>query len=58
MYVCICNGVTDKDIQNAVKQGISSMKMLSELTSISRQCGCCKTHAHKVLQEAIMINKK
>jgi bacterioferritin-associated ferredoxin len=56
MYVCICNAVTEKDIHQAVKQGISSLEMLSELTSVSLQCGCCKNHACKVLQEAISNN--
>lgn len=53
MYVCICNAVTEKDIHQAVKQGISSLETLSELTSVSLQCGCCKNHASKVLQEAM-----
>lgn len=53
MYICICNAITEKDIHQAVKQGISTMEMLSELTSVSRQCGCCKNHAHQILEEAV-----
>lgn len=53
MYVCICKGVTDKDIHRAVKQGVSSMEQLSDLTSVSRDCGCCETYASQVLQEAV-----
>lgn len=56
MYICICNAITEKDIEEAVKQGISSMEMLSELTSVSRQCGCCEAHACKVLQKALSIS--
>lgn len=54
MYVCICKGVTDKDIHRAVKQGVSSMEELSDLTSVSRDCGCCETYASQVLQEAVL----
>ena len=53
MYVCICHAVTEKDIQGAVKQGVCSMKMLSEFMPVSNQCGCCDDHARKVLEEAI-----
>lgn len=56
MYICICNAITEKDIEEAVKQGISSMEMLSELTSVSNQCGCCEAHACKVLQKALSIS--
>jgi bacterioferritin-associated ferredoxin len=52
MYICICRGVTEKDIQNAVKQGICSMESLSESMGVSTQCGCCTTHACKALEEA------
>lgn len=53
MYVCICHNVTEKDIHKAVKQGVCSMKMLSECMQVSNQCGCCANHAGKVLEEAI-----
>jgi bacterioferritin-associated ferredoxin len=53
MYVCICNTVTEKDIQQAVKQGVSSLEMLSENMQVSNDCGCCADHASKVLAAAI-----
>ncbi len=57
MYVCICNAVTERDIHQAVKEGISSLEQLSEVTSVSRVCGCCETHADQIIQEA-MLNCK
>lgn len=53
MYVCICHAVTEKDIHKAVKQGICSMKMLSEAMAVSSQCGSCNAYACQVLQEAL-----
>jgi bacterioferritin-associated ferredoxin len=53
MYVCICHAVTEKDIQKAVKQGICSMESLSENMAVSTRCGCCASHAHQVLTEAL-----
>ena len=56
MYVCICHTVTEKDIHQAVKQGVCSMKMLSDSMQVSKQCGCCANHAGKVLEEAMYQN--
>jgi bacterioferritin-associated ferredoxin len=53
MYVCICHNITEKDIHQAVKQGVSSLKMLSESMQVSKECGCCADHAAKVLDEAM-----
>lgn len=53
MYVCICNAITEKDIHKAVEQGISSLEKLSEVTSVSKHCGCCTEHACKILKEAM-----
>lgn len=56
MYVCVCNAITEKDIHQAVKQGVCTMEMLSETTSVSRQCGCCESHACKVLEKAVSLS--
>jgi bacterioferritin-associated ferredoxin len=53
MYVCICKGITERDIHEAVEQGISSLEKLCEVTSVSKDCGCCADYACKVLQEAM-----
>ncbi len=53
MYVCICNAITEKDIHNAVGEGINSIEKLSETTSISKCCGCCTEHACQVIAQAL-----
>jgi bacterioferritin-associated ferredoxin len=57
MYVCICNAVTERDIHQAVQQGISSLEQLSEITSVSRACGCCENHASQIIEEAMLSCK-
>lgn len=57
MYICICDEVTERDIYQAVKQGVSSFEQLSEVISVSSVCGCCKTYADQVIQEAILNDK-
>ncbi len=53
MYICICNAVTEKDIHKAVKQGVSSLDELSQLTSVSLRCGNCQNRACKALESAL-----
>jgi bacterioferritin-associated ferredoxin len=51
MYVCICHAITEKDIQKAVNKGACSIAMLSELTLLGKDCGCCTEEAHRVLNQ-------
>jgi len=53
MYVCVCNRVTDSDIRNAVDDGISNIRQLSQSTGCSTSCGCCKEMATEILQQAV-----
>lgn len=53
MYVCNCKGVTDRDIREAVENGVSNLRSLRKCTGATGQCGKCAHHANAVLQEAI-----
>lgn len=49
MYVCLCNGVTEKDIQQAIAQGASSVEEVMRRTGAGTGCGtCCATIAAMV----------
>ena len=52
MYVCVCNGVTDKQIIKAAEQGASSLQDLSDELNVATCCGRCANCAKKVLREA------
>ncbi len=49
MYVCICHGVTEKDIQKAAKAGASSLQEVKEMTGCATGCGTCADTAIEVL---------
>ena len=53
MYVCVCNAVTDSDIDNAVDNGVRNLKQLRRTTGCSASCGCCEEMAVEVLQQAL-----
>lgn len=52
MYVCLCKGVTDKQIRQAVDNGVDSMRQLNRCLGVGSQCGKCGKHAKEVLREA------
>ena len=45
MYVCICNGITDKQIRRAVEDGAQSLQELREQLGVAGCCGQCATEA-------------
>lgn len=45
MYVCICNGITDKQIRAAVAEGATSLEQLEAKLGVASQCGSCAEHA-------------
>lgn len=52
MYICICKGVTDNAIREAVCQGANRMRDLKANLGVTTQCGMCACQAKEVLDEA------
>lgn len=52
MYVCVCHGVTDRQIREAAKQGCASLAELSMYTGCATGCGTCASLATEILAEA------
>lgn len=50
MYVCICNGVTDKQIRRAIAGGAKSLQALQSELGVASQCGGCLDHTLEMLQ--------
>ena len=57
MYICICKGVTDTAIREAVCQGADRMRDLKDCLGVSEQCGVCAAHAQEVLEQRIDAKK-
>ena len=54
MYICVCKGVTDTAIREAVHRGADRMRDLKTCLGVSEQCGRCACHAKEVLEKALM----
>lgn len=52
MYVCICNGVTDHQIREAVANGCRSVSELTMRTGAGANCGTCLEVAASMLAPA------
>jgi bacterioferritin-associated ferredoxin len=53
MYVCICRGVSDKTIRQAVSDGARSWREIRETTGCASQCGKCACTGKSVMREAL-----
>lgn len=51
MYVCLCNGVTESQIRDAVSEGATSLLDLSSRLGVAMTCGRCADCARQVIQE-------
>ncbi|TPH19256.1 (2Fe-2S)-binding protein [Litorilituus lipolyticus] len=54
MYVCLCHGITDSQIESAIDNGAHSMKQISQELSVGSQCGKCCQCTKKVLSSKLM----
>lgn len=51
MYVCLCKGVTDTQIRDAVTDGASSMRDLRDRLDVASQCGKCGQDCKSIINE-------
>ncbi|WP_237059042.1 bacterioferritin-associated ferredoxin [Microbulbifer sediminum] len=53
MYVCICKGITDRQIKEAVYDGSTSVKALRRQLGVSSQCGRCAELTQEIIEETM-----
>ena len=51
MYVCLCNGVTDRQVREAVTNGCGSVGELTMRTGCGANCGSCLEMAASMIAE-------
>ena len=54
MYICICHGVTDTQIETAIDDGAVTMKQLTNELSVGSQCGKCCQCTKRVLNNKLI----
>lgn len=53
MYVCVCKGITDRQIKAAIHNGASSLGQLRKALGVASQCGKCSLMTRELLDEAL-----
>jgi bacterioferritin-associated ferredoxin len=53
MYVCVCKGVTDGQIREAVREGACTLRALGARLGVATCCGRCAPYTRSVLNETI-----
>ncbi|TDY03727.1 (2Fe-2S)-binding protein [Thiohalophilus thiocyanatoxydans] len=51
MYVCLCKGVTDTQIRDAVIDGADSLADVRRDLGVASNCGCCAKCARQVIKQ-------
>ncbi len=49
MYICLCNGITDKAIVEAVENGVTTFEALQAELGVATGCGSCADIAKSLL---------
>ena len=53
MIVCVCNNISDREIQQAVGLGVTTMEELRDDLGVATCCGKCFACAKHVLHESL-----
>lgn len=49
MFICICNAITERQVQAAVSEGATSLSDLQGQLGVASCCGCCADTAIEYL---------
>lgn len=51
MYVCICHGITDRQIRETMDRGAASLTEVQMQVPVGGCCGRCLPTAHEVVEQ-------
>ena len=51
MYVCICNGITERAVRQIAADGVCSLSELTRRTGCAGTCGSCAELAEHILRD-------
>lgn len=53
MYVCLCKGITDNQIKDAVFGGASNLREVRKQLGVMSQCGKCGIMTKQIVEDAL-----
>lgn len=55
MFVCVCNGITHRQIEEAIDRGASSLEELTAALGVASGCGTCAAFTRQLLTKALEV---
>jgi bacterioferritin-associated ferredoxin len=52
VYICICNAVTEKAVEECAREGVRSVEELTAKLGVAAGCGRCRECAGDALRDA------
>ncbi len=52
MYVCICEGITDHQIEDAIASGCSTIRTLRKELNVAKDCGQCLEEIFEMIRSS------
>jgi len=56
MYVCLCKGITDQQIKDAVEGGANSFREVRKSLGVATQCGKCACAANSIIKDHVEVS--
>ena len=57
MYVCLCQGISDKTIKEHVNEhGATTVRDIARSLGVAKQCGKCAQVAKKIIDQELQRN--
>ncbi|MFC3902973.1 bacterioferritin-associated ferredoxin [Acinetobacter marinus] len=53
MYICLCRGITDQDIKDAMQNGAQSYREVREMLDLGTCCGKCAPEAKALISDEL-----
>ena len=53
MYVCVCNAVTEREVEHAIDGGAITVQQLRDILRVTASCGTCQDHIEACLEKKI-----
>ena len=54
MYVCVCNAVTEREIDHAIDGGAVTVQQLKDKLKVTTACGTCQDHIEACLERKVI----
>ena len=56
MYVCVCHGISEKRLDQAISEGARSFEQLQHCTGVATCCGACEPCARELLDQRTLAS--